>query len=59
MIALLLALVGVDDETILVDYERSEEGLAGWRPKLEKILVADDPWLGDNPDALNNMLSAR
>ncbi|ODM17231.1 hypothetical protein SI65_07630 [Aspergillus cristatus] len=59
LIALLLALVGVDDETILADYERSEEGLAGWRPKLEKILVADDPWLGEDPDALNNMLSAR
>lgn len=59
MTALLLALVGVNDETILADYERSEEGLAGWRSKLEKILVADDPWLGEDAIALDNMLSAR
>lgn len=59
LVALLLALVGVDDETILADYERSEEGLAGWKPKLRKIIVADDPWLREHPEALDNMLSVR
>lgn len=59
LVALLLALLGVDNERILQDYERSEEGLAGWRSKLEKILVADDPWLGEDANALDNMLSAR
>lgn len=49
----------MENETILTDYKRSEAGLADWRSILEKILVADDPWLGEDANALDNMFSAR
>ncbi|KAH8431708.1 tyrosine-protein phosphatase [Aspergillus melleus] len=56
--AVILALVGVDDATIELDYCLSDQGLADWRPALRGIVLRMEPGLFGVGE-VENILSVR
>jgi protein tyrosine/serine phosphatase len=56
--ALILSLVGVDQNTIATEYSLTEKGLARWMPVLLAKLMSD-PALEGNEEAARNMVGAK
>ena len=58
IIALVLAICGVDDEAIAQEYGLSQEGLKDWRKKAIAVL-SQNPAMANNPEGILRMLSSK